>query len=246
VKGKVALVTGGAAGIGRATAIALAGEGATVFIFDTADAGPTVAEIADRGGEAAAIVGDVSREMEVMALLARIGRQAGRLDIAVNCAGIQVIRPLLETSAEDLERVLSVNLKGTFLVGREAARMMLQRNPPGGRIINISSELAYSGRANYSAYCASKGAILSLTRSWARELAPHILVNAVAPGPTDTAMVSLKSLTEEELQAEYASVPLGRIAAPAEIAATVVFLAGPQASFFTGQCLSPNGGAAMF
>jgi 3-oxoacyl-[acyl-carrier protein] reductase len=197
VKGKVALVTGGAAGIGRAVAIALAAEGANVFIFDTADASDVVAEIADRGGEATAIKGDVSREMEVIALFSRVGRQASRLDIAVNCAGIQVIKPLLQTTAEHLDKVIAVNLKGTFLVGREAARLMLQRNPPGGRIINISSELAYLGRANYSAYCATKGAILSLTRSWARELAPHILVNAVAPGPTDTAMVSLASLTED-------------------------------------------------
>ncbi len=180
----------------------------------------------------------------MLALFADINRSEARLDITVNCAGIQLIRPLLETTVTDLDNIIATNLKGTFLIGRESARVM-QRQPPGGRIINIASELAYTGRAKYSAYCASKGAILSLTRSWARELAPHIRVNSVAPGPTDTQMVSLESLTPEELK-EESNVPLGRIAKPEEIAATVVFLAGPGATYFTGQCISPNGGAVMF
>jgi 3-oxoacyl-[acyl-carrier protein] reductase len=138
-----------------------------------------------------------------------------------------------------------VNLRGTFLVGRESAKKTLAQET-GGKIINIASELAICGRANFSAYCGSKGAILSLTRSWARELAPKILVNALAPGPTDTDMVSLKQMTPEQIRAEFDSVPLGRIAKPEEIAATVAFLAGPGGDFFTGQCLSPNGGAVMF
>jgi 3-oxoacyl-[acyl-carrier protein] reductase len=240
MKNEVALVTGAAGGIGKAIAKALAAAGAKVILFDLADSSETVAEIQARGGKATGIAGNVSSEADVLALFGGIDR----LDVVVNCAGIQIIRPLLETSVEDLDAVMGVNFKGTFLVGREAARIM-RRQPPGGRIINIASELAYSGRARFSAYCASKGAILSLTRAWARELAPHIRVNAVAPGPTDTPMVSLETMTPAELR-EEANVPLGRIAEPDEIAAAVAFLAGPGATYFTGQCISPNGGAVMF
>lgn len=236
--GKVALVTGGANGIGQAAAIALAAQGASVVIFDLADAAKTVAAI---GSTARAVIGNVASEADVLGLF----KSLPRLDILVNCAGIQLIRPLIETTSQELDRVIGVNLKGTFIMGREAAKLMRSQEP-GGRIINIASELAYLGRARYSAYCATKGAIVSLTRAWARELAPHILVNAVAPGPTDTAMVSLDCLTPAELEAEVQSVPLGRIAKPQEIAAAIVFLAGPKASYFTGQCISPNGGSAMW
>ncbi|HEY1921693.1 MAG TPA: SDR family oxidoreductase, partial [Tepidisphaeraceae bacterium] len=230
--------------IGKAIAIALAATGAKLILFDLADASETAAQIHSHGGKARNVQGNVSSEPDILKLFAEINRVESRLDITVNCAGIQLIRPLLETTTADLESVVATNLKGTFLVGRESARIM-QREPPGSRIINIASELAYTGRAKFSAYCATKGAILSLTRSWARELAPHIRVNAVAPGPTDTQMVSLDCLTPEELK-EESNIPLQRIAKPEEIAATVVFLAGPGATYFTGQCLSPNGGAVMF
>jgi 3-oxoacyl-[acyl-carrier protein] reductase len=130
-----------------------------------------------------------------------------------------------------------------FLVGREGLRAMVGQS--GGRVINVASELAYLGRANASLYCASKGGVLSLTRSWAREFAPAILVNALAPGPTDTPMLSGGSTAPETLAAETL-IPLGRLGRPAEIAAVALFLAGPGASFVTGQCFSPNGGAVMF
>lgn len=130
-----------------------------------------------------------------------------------------------------------------FLVGREAIRAMSRQG--GGRVINVASELAYLGRENCSVYCASKGGVLSMTRSWAREFAPRILVNAIAPGPTDTPMLGPGSTSPETL-AKEALNPLGRIAQPEEIAATAVFLAGPGATFMTEQCISPNGGAAMF
>jgi 3-oxoacyl-[acyl-carrier protein] reductase len=243
--GKTALVTGGAAGIGQAIAVALAAQGAEVFILDIADAAATGALIEQNSGKARAIRCDVSRERDVLAAMELIDRSAPALDIAVNCAGIQIIKPLLQTTLDELDHVIEVNLKGTFLVGREAARRMVDQ-PSGGRIINISSELAYSGRADFSAYCATKGAILSLTRSWARELAPKVLVNAVAPGPTDTAMLAPSQMTPQQRQREFDSVPLGRIATPEEIAAAVIFLAGPGGSFFTGQCISPCGGAVMF
>jgi 3-oxoacyl-[acyl-carrier protein] reductase len=114
-----------------------------------------------------------------------------------------------------------------------------------GRVINIASELAYLGRENFSIYCASKGGVISMTRAWAREFAPHILVNAIAPGPTDTPMLGAE-FTSPEVLAIESNNPLGRIAGPEEIAAAAVFLAGPGATFMTGQCVSPNGGAVMF
>jgi 3-oxoacyl-[acyl-carrier protein] reductase len=223
----VALITGAAGGIGGAIAKELGNEGFELVLFDRVKCkSPQKAQV---------VVGDVSSEADVLKLFEPIDQ----LQVCVNCAGIQPIRSLVETSLEELSAVIAVNLVGTFLVGRESARVMKRQK--SGRIINIASELAYSGRANFSAYCATKGAILSMTRSWARELAPEILVNAVAPGPVDTPMI-----TAEQRPIETEGVPLGRMATPEEIAGTVAFLAGPKGAYYTGQCLSPCGGAVMY
>lgn len=244
--GKRALVTGGASGIGRAIALAYAREGAHVAIADRApqpkmDA--VISAIGDGGGKAFAVTADVSDEAQVLSLFDTALGRLGGLDILVNNAGILIDKPLLETTAADFDRLIGVNLRGVFLVGREAIRAMRQQG--GGRVINVASELAYLGRENCSVYAASKGGVLSMTRSWAREFAPDILVNALAPGPTDTAMLEADSTTPETLAKESQN-PLGRIGKPEEIAAAAVFLAGPGATFMTGQCVSPNGGAAMF
>lgn len=241
--GKRALVTGGASGIGRAAALALAREGASVAIADRADAGAVVSEAIDSGGHAIDVRTDVSQEDEVLALFDAVRAEFGALDILVNNAGILLDKPLLDTTLDEFDRVISVNLRGAFLVGREALRMMAGER--SGRVINVASELAYLGRANCSVYCASKGGILSMTRAWAREFAPAILVNAVAPGPTDTPLLGPESMTPE-MRALEADNPLQRIGTPEEIADVIVFLAGPGASFMTGQSVSPNGGAAMF
>jgi 3-oxoacyl-[acyl-carrier protein] reductase len=244
--GKCALVTGGASGIGRATAVALAGEGAAVVIADIAptDVSERVcAELRSYGGTASSSRTDVADESAVLALFKMIAAEVGQLDILINNAGILIEKPLVETTGADFDRQMGVNLRGAFLVGREALRMMASRR--SGRVINVASELAYLGRENCSLYCASKGAILSMTRSWAREFAPDILVNALAPGPTDTPLLGPGSTSPETLAKEAAN-PLGRIAQPEEIAAAALFLAGPGASFMTGQCVSPNGGAVMF
>jgi 3-oxoacyl-[acyl-carrier protein] reductase len=234
--GKRALVTGGASGIGQAIAHAFAAAGAAVAVVDRVPA----AQLAER---MFAVQADVADEAQVLAMYERVLGRLGGLDILVNNAGILIEKPLLETSAADFDRLIGVNLRGVFLVGREGLRAMVGQS--GGRVINVASELAYLGRANASLYCASKGGVLSLTRSWAREFAPHILVNALAPGPTDTPMLSGGSTAPETLAAET-EIPLGRLGRPEEIADVALFLAGPGASFVTGQCFSPNGGAVMF
>jgi 3-oxoacyl-[acyl-carrier protein] reductase len=234
--GRRALVTGGARGIGRAIAAALAAEGCRVAVADLEPA-PGAAE-----DGLIPLQADVADEASVLALFADAVPRLGGLDILVNNAGILIEKPLLETTAADFDRLIGVNLRGVFLVGREAIRVM--RSAGGGRVINVASELAYLGREHCSVYCASKGGVLSLTRSWAREFAPGILVNALAPGPTDTPMLAAGTTSPETLAKESQN-PLGRIARPEEIAAAALFLAGPGASFMTGQCVSPNGGAAM-
>jgi 3-oxoacyl-[acyl-carrier protein] reductase len=244
--GKSAIVTGAASGIGRAIAVALSQEGCSLCLVDRAPLDKITAvvdAIAAAGGSALAVQADVADEGQVISALANAASQLGNIDIVVNNAGILIEKPLLETTAGDFDAVIAVNLKGSFLVGREALRHMVKQR--SGRVINIASELAYLGRANTSIYCASKGGIISMTRSWAREFAPDILVNAIAPGPTDTAMLEADSTAPETL-AKETDIPLGRIAQPEEIAGAAVFLAGPGATFITGQCISPNGGAVMF
>jgi 3-oxoacyl-[acyl-carrier protein] reductase len=244
--GKRALVTGAASGIGRAIALAFAAEGAQVAVNDVAPMAQieaVVAEIRAHGGRAFALHADVADEAAVLAMFERALAGLGDLDVLVNNAGILIEKPLLATTAADFDRLIGVNLRGSFLVGREALRVMSRQGE--GRVINVASELAYLGRANCSVYCASKGGVLSMTRSWAREFAPQILVNAIAPGPTETPMLTGGSTSPETL-AQEAQIPLGRLGRPEEIASAAVFLAGPGATFITGQCLSPNGGAVMF
>lgn len=228
--GKRALVTGAASGIGRAVAEALAAEGATVIGLD----------LRAHEGNQSILACDLADEGQIVSCVGEAARRMGGIDILVNNAGILEECPLGSIGAAHVDRMFAVNVRGAILVAREA----LPHLPDGGRIINIASELAYLGRADASVYCATKAAILGLTRSWARELAPKILVNAVAPGPTDTPLLAFETLTVEQKAAETAN-PMGRIGRPEEVAAAVVFLAGPGATFFTGQCLGANGGAAM-
>jgi 3-oxoacyl-[acyl-carrier protein] reductase len=221
------LVTGAANGIGHATAHAFREAGARVIGLDL-QAGEDI------------IACDLRREADVVRGVAEAVRRLGGLDVLVNNAGILREAALGEVTAEDIDQHFAVNVRGTILVTREA----LPHLKDGARIINLASELANLGRAKASVYCASKAAILGLTRSWAREFAPRILVNAVAPGPTDTPLLGFASMTPEQ-QAMETSHPLGRIGRPEEVAAAILFLASPQASLFTGQCLGANGGATM-
>lgn len=228
--GKRALVTGAASGIGLATALALQDAGAAVVGLDL-QASNTAFPI---------LACDLGEEAQIIAAVAKGADLLGGYDILVNNAGILQEVPLGSLTTGHIDWMFAVNVRGAMLVARE----VLPHLPAGGRIINIVSELAYLGRAGGSVYAATKAAMIGATRSWARELSPRILVNAVAPGPTDTPLLGFDQLTDDQKAAETAN-PMGRIGRPEEVAASVVFLAGPGATFFTGQCLGANGGAAM-
>jgi 3-oxoacyl-[acyl-carrier protein] reductase len=224
------LITGAANGIGRATALAFRDAGAQVVGLDLEAAADPVTILAC----------DLREEARIVVAVAEAVRLLGGFDVIINNAGIMREAALGSITAADIDAHFAVNVRGTILVTREA----LPHLGDGARIINIASELAYLGRASASVYCASKAAVLALTRSWARELAPRILVNAVAPGPTDTALLGYHTLSAEQQALETAH-PLGRIGQPEEVAAAILFLAGPGAALFTGQCLGANGGATM-
>lgn len=243
--GRTALVTGASRGIGRAVVKALAAEGAHVCIAYNAhgaEAAEVVADIVGAGGRAFAVPCDVASEAQVKTLFAEAVPRLGGLDLVVSNAGVILEKPLLETTSADFDWLMGINLRGTFLVGREALREMSARG--GGRVINVASDLGFLGREKFSVYCASKGAILALTKSWAREFAPAILVNAIAPGPIDTDMLDVANMTPE-WRVKEEQIPLARIGRVEEVAAVAVFLAGPGASFLTGQVIGPNGGSVM-
>lgn len=243
--GQVALVTGGATGIGRAIAEALAAAGAAVAINhfgQQVQVEAVVAGIRSAGGIALAFDADVTQALAVNRMVAQIEDELGALDILVNNAGVLLEKPFLDITEADWDRVLGVDLKSVFLCSQAVLRRMQPRR--SGCIINIASELAYLGRAEFTAYCAAKAGVVGLTKSLAREFAPDIRINGIAPGPTETAMLSL-DLISPEWRAKELAIPAARAAQPAEIAATAVFLASAHAKFYVGQMLSPNGGALM-
>jgi 3-oxoacyl-[acyl-carrier protein] reductase len=242
LRGRTALVTGAATGIGRATALRLAQAGATVWVNhlgQASAAGDVVREIAAAGGRAQAIEADVSDAAAVQ----RMAEAVGAVDVLVNNAGVIQEKPFLETTEADWDRMLAVDLKAVFLVCRAIIPGMLSKGQ--GAIVNIASDLGILGRERYAPYCAAKAGVIGLTKSLAREFAPqHIRANAVAPGPVATAMVSLEHMSAEWVEKELA-IPQHRLGAPEEIADTVLFLASDLSRFYTGQVLGPNGGSVM-
>ncbi len=242
--GKIALITGGNTGIGRGVALAYAEEGADVaiaWIAREGDARSLVAEVERRGRRALAVRCDVTSEADVQALVRSTVERFGRLDVLVNNAGIQKAQPITEMSVDDWERMMAVHLRGGFLCSREAARVMIPQG--SGRIILLTSQLAYIGRPNYTAYSAAKGGLLTFTRALAQELAPHgILVNAIAPGLIDTGFDPLPDATK---RAHAASLPLKRLGMPDDLVGAFVFLAADESRYFCGQTLHPNGGEIM-
>lgn len=245
LQGKVAIVTGAARGIGRAIAIALAKEGADVVAvdIDLASANSVAEEVRALGRRALTLRADVSCLSDVQAMVQKVLEEFGRLDILVNNAGIIRRGSLEDHPDEEWERVMAVNLRGTYYCSREAARIMKRQR--SGRIINISSVAGKVGDiASAPSYGPSKGAINALTKSLARELAPYgITVNAVAPHAIETEMSA--EWSEEKRKSIIAQIPLGRLGKPEEVAAAVVFLASPGAAFITGEILDVNGGYLM-
>ncbi len=242
LQGRTALVTGAATGIGRATAQMLARAGARVVVnhWRQADeAQALVAQIVAAGGDALAHEADVSDAAAVQAMADAVGP----VDLLVNNAGIIQEKAFLDTTEADWDRLLGVDLKAVFLVCRAFIPGMLSKG--GGAIVNIASDLGILGRERYAPYCAAKAGVIGLTKSLAREFAPqHIRVNAIAPGPVATAMVSLEHMSAEWVEKELA-IPQHRLGAPEDIAATALFLASDWSGFYTGQVLGPNGGSVM-
>jgi NAD(P)-dependent dehydrogenase (short-subunit alcohol dehydrogenase family) len=240
----VVLVTGALTGIGRATALAFAREGATVVVSGRREAeGKALeSELHSLGAEAAFVLADVRHEDDVRSLVEQTAERFGRLDVAVNNAGTEgQPGPLTEQTSDSYAAMFDTNVLGTFLSLKHELRTM---QPQGsGSIINVSSTMGERGAANLALYAASKHAVEGLTKSAALEAAAFgVRVNAVAPGPTETAMLDRLTGTPERKAAFYAAVPLRRGAKPEEIADAIVFLASGKASFMTGQIVRINGG----
>ena len=249
--GKRALITGAGSGIGEATARLFAAQGAQILVADVQmDAAEQVAaSIVKQGGSASALALDVADETQVCAAFDRVANQDGRLDIVVNNAGISHVGNILETSLEDWDRVLRVNAGGVFLCAREAVRHMLQQEPKGGVIINLSSVAAMVGLERRLPYSASKGAVLSLTRSIAIDFVGEgIRCNAICPGTVHTPFVegylrrSFPGQEDAVRQQLHARQPLGRMGLPEEIAAAALYLASDEAAFVTGAAFIIDGG----
>jgi 3-oxoacyl-[acyl-carrier protein] reductase len=243
LQGRVALVTGASRGIGAAIAIQLARRGARVAcVATTAETARGTALKCSELAEGARAYGcDVASTTAVAELVAEVQKEMGGLDILVNNAGITRDQLLLRMSEEDFDRVLAVNLKGTWNFLKAAARPLMKS---GGRIVNIASVVGITGNAGQANYAASKAGILGLTRSLAKELAGRsVTVNAIAPGFIATDMTA--GLDEKAATELKANIPLGRIGAPEEIAAAVDFLIGPGGAYVTGQTLVVDGGLSL-
>ncbi len=252
---KIAVVTGAGSGIGRATAIRLAKEGAYVgaLDIDLANAEQTAAEIVSMGGKATAIRTDITKRGEVFAAAETIDRIYGKIDVWVNCAGYSKIIPTMDCTEEIWDITMNINLKGCFF-GCQAA--IAHMNPKGGSIINFSSESGKKGTNCYAAYCSSKFGIIGLTQSLSAEFAPKgIRVNDICPGVVLTPMwdkqvedyAKKRNIRPEEVMPRFISnIPLHRLCELEDVTNLVVFLATDDSAYITGQSLNLSGGSTMY
>jgi 3-oxoacyl-[acyl-carrier protein] reductase len=245
LRDRVAIVTGGARGIGGAIATAFATEGADVVIADRLDesvAAPVLAAVQDAGRRAIFVPTDISQEDQVNSMVQRAYSEFGDVDILVNNAGIFSQIFFHELTSEDWDRVVNVNLRGCFLCTRAVLPRMLERGR--GKIINVASQLGQIGGTEMVHYSASKAGVIGMTKALAREVsAKGVYVNAIAPGPILTDMMAEE--TEEWANKKLSELPMARFGEAHEVAPTAVFLASEDSSYYVGQTLGPNGGDVM-
>ena len=241
----VALVSGGASGIGRAAAAAWVAAGARVGILDQSAEGLEETAAALGRERVATVCGDVTAVDDCERAVAETLARFGAVDVVLNSAGTGAIGRVWELDPTLWDRVLAVNLRGTFLLTRAATRWMVERGRPG-RVVNIASTNATVPTAGHSPYCASKAGVVALTQVAALELAPHrVTVNAIAPGPVDTNLTAPLFAMPGAREAMLGHVPLGRIGRPEDIAAMILFLASDVAEWITGHCFYVDGGQAL-
>jgi 3-oxoacyl-[acyl-carrier protein] reductase len=239
LEGKIAIVTGAASGIGRAIADLFAAEGAHVIGVDLNEA----------GGRAQSLIVDIAQPAEVAGMVEQVVKEHGQIDILVNNAGLdQAIIPVAEMGLEEWDRIMNVNARGTFLCSRHVLPIMIDGD--SGVIVNIASDLGYVVVPGLGAYCASKGAVLQLTRVMAAENGPHnIRVNALCPTMVDTPMARRTMQTHADPDAWLSEIengiPLGRIGTAQEVASAALFLASDEAAYVNGVCLPVDGGRTI-
>ncbi|MGF6768062.1 NAD(P)-dependent dehydrogenase (short-subunit alcohol dehydrogenase family) [Paraburkholderia sp. GAS199] len=245
LKRKVAIVTGAQRGIGYAIAARFAADGATVVIADINDASNEAAALLAAGYEACSIQTDVSREADVNSLVAEVMKRYGHIDVLVNNAGIEFAKTVVDTTAEEWDGLFAVNVKGVFLCSRACIPVMAAAG--SGVIVNVASELGLVGEANVAAYCASKGAVVMLSKAMAIDHgAQNIRVNCLCPGPVKTRLLDEVFESSDDpaaLRKRFEdSTVLGRLGKPEEIAAAAAFLASDESGFMAGANLVIDGG----
>jgi 2-hydroxycyclohexanecarboxyl-CoA dehydrogenase len=248
LQGKVALVTGAGRGIGASIADALAAAGAAVAVCDVdgETAAKTAATLSERHGvRALGVAADISDSAAVSAAMDTVLRELGTVNVLVNNAAVDVIKRFVDSTEQEWDRIISVNLRGTITVTRAVLDTMIERG--SGTIINIASDAGRVGSSGEVVYSATKGGVIAFGKALAREVARHgITVNTVCPGPTETALLGqVAEYSQKMYDATVRAIPLRRTAEPGEIAGVVAFLASGKASYMTGQTLSVSGGLTM-